>query len=92
MAIWLAIYPATHTQSEVLQKMAGLRSVANHAEKNSDRTTVAESMPNKGTGTRKKVTFNLDIDLYEALREQAFKERTDMTVLINQYIRQGINS
>lgn len=38
----------------------------------------------------KKFTFNLDADLYQKLRREAFEKETDMTSLVNSYLRQSL--
>ncbi|QOW64762.1 hypothetical protein [Rothia terrae] len=38
----------------------------------------------------KKFTFNLDADLYQKLRREAFEKETDMTSLMNSYLRQAL--
>lgn len=38
----------------------------------------------------KKWTFNMDADIYQSLRKEAFDKETDMTSLVNAYLRQSI--
>lgn len=38
----------------------------------------------------RKFTFNLDADLYQKLRREAFEKETDMTSLMNSYLRQAL--
>lgn len=38
----------------------------------------------------RKFTFNLDADLYQKLRREAFEKETDMTSLVNSYLRQAL--
>lgn len=38
----------------------------------------------------RKFTFNLDADLYQKLRREAFEKETDMTSLVNSYLRQTL--
>lgn len=38
----------------------------------------------------KKWTFNMDADIYQKLRQEAFDKETDMTSLVNAYLRQVI--
>lgn len=38
----------------------------------------------------RKFTFNLDADLYQKLRREAFEKETDMTSLVNSYLRQSL--
>lgn len=38
----------------------------------------------------RKFTFNLDADIYQKLRREAFEKETDMTSLVNSYLRQAL--
>ena len=38
----------------------------------------------------RKFTFNLDAGLYQKLRREAFEKETDMTSLVNSYLRQAL--
>ena len=38
----------------------------------------------------KKWTFNMDADIYRSLRQEAFEKETDMTSLVNAYLRKAI--
>ena len=38
----------------------------------------------------KKWTFNMDADIYRKLRQEAFEKETDMTSLVNAYLRKAI--
>jgi len=44
-------------------------------------------VPKKQT---KKWTFNMDADIYQRLRQEAFEKETDMTSLVNSYLRQAM--
>ena len=44
-------------------------------------------VPKKQT---KKWTFNMDAGIYRKLRQEAFDKETDMTSLVNAYLRQAI--
>lgn len=47
----------------------------------------AADVPKKQT---KKWTFNMDADIYRNLRQEAFEKETDMTSLVNSYLRQAM--
>lgn len=38
----------------------------------------------------KKWTFNMDADIYRNLRQEAFEKETDMTSLVNAYLRKAM--
>lgn len=38
----------------------------------------------------KKWTFNMDADIYQSLRKEAFDKETDMTSLVNAYLRKAM--
>lgn len=78
----------TQNMSERL-KQAQKKKDAQGASKTSVESTFkkAVDVPRKET---KKWTFNMDADIYQSLRKEAFDKETDMTSLVNAYLRQAI--
>lgn len=46
-----------------------------------------DDVPKKET---RKFTFNIDLELYQKLRREAFEAETDMTSLINSYLKKAM--
>lgn len=73
----------------------GERLKAAQAKKNQEQNTMSventfKSSKDVSKKETKKFTFNLDADLYQKLRREAFEKETDMTSLVNSYLRQAL--
>jgi hypothetical protein len=73
----------------------GERLKAAQAKKNQEQNTMSventfKSSKDVSKKETKKFTFNLDADLYQKLRREAFEKETDMTSLMNSYLRQAL--
>ena len=78
----------TQNMSERL-KQAQKNKDAQNASKSSVESTF-KKVADVSKRQTKKWTFNMDADIYRNLRQEAFEKETDMTSLVNAYLRKAM--